>query len=103
MGGKGMQMGPMGMGMNQMGGMGGMYGMQQQMMPRPQMSGDQPLSAASMSLAATPPGMQKQIIGEKIHSLISRQYPDLAGKITGMMLEMDNSELLHLLEDPKAL
>merc|ERR1719230_1973034 len=76
--------------------------MRPQQMPRPQMpAGGQPLSAAS--LAATPPGMQKQIIGEKIHSLISRQYPDLAGKITGMMLEMDNSELLHLLEDPAQL
>merc|ERR1719201_933376 len=55
------------------------------------------------SLANAPPGMQKQMLGEKIFPLIARLQPEMAGKITGMMLEMDNSELLILLESPEQL
>ena len=56
----------------------------------------QPLTAAA--LAAAPPGMQKQMLGEKLFPAVAQHQPELAGKITGMMLEMDNSELLILLE-----
>jgi len=59
------------------------------------------LTAAA--LASATPEMQKNMIGERLYPLIHMSQPDLAGKITGMLLEMDNSELLHLLESPEAL
>eukprot|EP00932_Pfiesteria_piscicida_P006603 SRR837773.16550.p2 GENE.SRR837773.16550~~SRR837773.16550.p2 ORF type:complete len:589 (+),score=308.82 SRR837773.16550:25-1791(+) len=63
--------------------------------------GGAPISAAS--LAAATPQAQKQMLGEKLFMQISKYHPDLAGKITGMMLEMDNSELLILLESEQQL
>lgn len=54
-------------------------------------------------LAAAPPQQQKQLLGERLFPLIQHQQPELAGKITGMLLEMDNSELLLLLESPDSL
>merc|ERR1711904_441810 len=56
----------------------------------------QPLNASV--LAAAPPAVQKQMIGEKLYPAIAKYQPEMAGKVTGMMLEMDNSELLMLLE-----
>lgn len=54
-------------------------------------------------LAAAPPQEQKQMLGERLFPLIQRMHPDLAGKITGMLLEIDNSELLHMLESGESL
>ncbi|CAE8646794.1 unnamed protein product, partial [Polarella glacialis] len=51
---------------------------------------------AAASLAAAPPA--KQMIGEMLYPRIAKLQPELAGQITGMMLELDNSELLILLE-----
>ncbi|KAF8923469.1 Protein phosphatase PP2A regulatory subunit B, partial [Dissophora ornata] len=59
------------------------------------------LTAAA--LAAADPDQQKQMVGEHLYPKIAARQPDYAGKITGMLLEMDNGELLHLLEDSEAL
>jgi polyadenylate-binding protein len=69
-----------------------------------QSMGSQPEAALTASaLASATPEMQKNMIGERLYPLIHASQPELAGKITGMLLEMDNSELLHLLESPEAL
>merc|ERR1712100_53518 len=69
--------------------------------PQQPMQGGAPLNASA--LAAAPPQVQKQMIGEKLYPMISKIQPEMAGKVTGMMLEMDNSELLTLLESEQQL
>uniref|UniRef100_A0A7N8XTT5 PABC domain-containing protein n=1 Tax=Mastacembelus armatus TaxID=205130 RepID=A0A7N8XTT5_9TELE len=63
--------------------------------------GQEPLTASM--LAAAPLMDQKQLLGERLYPLIHALHPNLAGKITGMLLEIDNSELLHMLESPESL
>lgn len=64
---------------------------------------DQPLQLTIQALAAASPEDQKQIIGERLFPLILELEPVRSGKITGMLLEMDNSDLLDLLESHEAL
>lgn len=74
---------------------------QQQIRPQgPPQAGQQRQDGnlTAQMLANAPNGMQKQMLGEKLYPAVSRLQPELAGKITGMMLEMDNSELLLMLE-----
>lgn len=66
-----------------------------------QQPGQEPLTAGALASATNE--QQKQMLGERLFPLIVQSHPELAGKITGMLLEMDNSELLHLLEDKNAL
>ena len=61
----------------------------------------EPLTASM--LAAARPQEQKQMLGERLFPLIQTMHSNLAGKITGMLLEIGNSELLHMLESPESL
>ncbi|XP_075410400.1 polyadenylate-binding protein 4 isoform X5 [Tenrec ecaudatus] len=69
--------------------------------PAVHVQGQEPLTASM--LAAAPPQEQKQMLGERLFPLIQTMHANLAGKITGMLLEIDNSELLHMLESPESL
>ncbi|KAJ0008840.1 hypothetical protein NQD34_016255 [Periophthalmus magnuspinnatus] len=99
----------------------------QQPQPAVHVQGQEPLTASM--LAAAPPQEQKQMLGKKEHiwkegngsfhsynpycflrptgerlfPLIQAMHANLAGKITGMLLEIDNSELLHMLESHESL
>jgi polyadenylate-binding protein len=55
-----------------------------------------PGSLTLQAVTAAPPAQQKQMLGEALYPKIQAQQPELAGKITGMLLEMDNAELLGL-------
>ncbi|KAL4680416.1 hypothetical protein H8959_022357 [Pygathrix nigripes] len=69
--------------------------------PAVHVPGQEPLTASM--LAAAPLHEQKQMIGERLYPLIHDVHTQLAGKITGMLLEIDNSELLLMLESPESL
>lgn len=66
-----------------------------------QVTFQEPLTTST--LAAAPPQEQKQMLGERLFPIIHHSYPDLAGKITGMLLEIDNSEIIHMLEHEESL
>merc|ERR1719466_275513 len=69
--------------------------------PAVHIQGQEPLTPSM--LASALPQEQKQMLGERLYPLIESTHPDLASKITGMLLEIDNSELLHMLESGESL
>jgi len=83
----------------------------QPMPAQPQPAAQEPAQPAAQpdlaqQLAAAPPQQQKQMLGEKLYPIIEKHpavLPEQAGKITGMLLDMDVSELLNLYEAPDAL
>ncbi|PVU94380.1 hypothetical protein BB561_002600 [Smittium simulii] len=64
---------------------------------------DTPLVITAASLAAASPEEQKTMLGEALYSSIYPSGGEDTGKITGMLLEMEFSEILHLLENTTAL
>ncbi|XWS25582.1 hypothetical protein CRYUN_Cryun27aG0080500 [Craigia yunnanensis] len=62
-----------------------------------------PISALATALANAMPEQQRMMLGESLYPLVERLEHDAAAKVTGMLLEMDQTEVLHLLESPEAL
>ncbi|CAL9221457.1 unnamed protein product [Arabidopsis halleri] len=54
-------------------------------------------------LASLPPETQRNMIGEILYQMVEELEPRFAPKITGMILELDQDRVLHLLESPEAL
>jgi len=63
--------------------------------PAPPMAPQQHLASV---LANMNPEQQKNVLGERLYNYIMRKHPNEAAKVTGMLLEMDNSEILNLLD-----
>ncbi|CDP01307.1 unnamed protein product [Coffea canephora] len=62
-----------------------------------------PTTALASALANASPEQQRTMLGENLYPLVDQLEPDYAAKVTGMLLEMDQTEVLHLLESPDAL
>ncbi|XP_020575968.1 polyadenylate-binding protein 3-like [Phalaenopsis equestris] len=57
----------------------------------------------SSRLAAAPPMQRRRMLHERLFPLVHQQQPHLAEKITGMLIEMDYSEVLLFLDSPERL
>ncbi|KAJ4896992.1 Polyadenylate-binding protein 2 [Raphanus sativus] len=62
-----------------------------------------PIGALATSLANASPEHQRTMLGEYLYPLVEQLEAESAAKVTGMLLEMDQTEVLHLLESPEAL
>ncbi|XP_024033011.1 polyadenylate-binding protein 3 [Morus notabilis] len=68
-----------------------------------QRPGPVPMSTLASALASATPENQRLMLGEQLYPLVERLEPEYSGKVTGMLLEMDQTEVLHLIESPDAL
>ncbi|XP_042389951.1 polyadenylate-binding protein 2-like isoform X1 [Zingiber officinale] len=67
------------------------------------MSQPAPIGTLASALANAAPEHQRMMLGENLYPLVESIEHDHAAKVTGMLLEMDQTEVLHLLESPDAL
>ncbi|KAB7497219.1 Maternally expressed PAB C-terminal protein [Armadillidium nasatum] len=58
----------------------------------------EPLRASDLANAT--PQERKLMLGERVYPQVKKFYPELASKITGMILEINNNDLLQILENP---
>mmetsp|Transcript_17037 Transcript_17037/g.27340 ORF Transcript_17037/g.27340 Transcript_17037/m.27340 type:complete len:610 (-) Transcript_17037:1292-3121(-) len=62
-----------------------------------------PVAILAAQLPTASPDQQRMLLGEALYPLVDSVEPASSAKITGMLLEMDQSEVLHLIESPDAL
>ncbi|XP_063946863.1 polyadenylate-binding protein 8 isoform X3 [Daucus carota subsp. sativus] len=72
-------------------------------LPREAVTYPMPITALASALANAPADQQRTMLGENLYPLVDQLEHDHAAKVTGMLLEMDQTEVLHLLESPDAL
>eukprot|EP00754_Rhynchopus_humris_P015534 Rhum_TRINITY_DN14452_c9_g1::Rhum_TRINITY_DN14452_c9_g1_i2::g.92475::m.92475/K13126/PABPC; polyadenylate-binding protein len=65
--------------------------------------GSSGLDLDTARLATMPKEAQKNMLGERLYAKIKQTDQANAAKITGMLLEMDNAEILNLLDSPELL
>ncbi|KAM7252376.1 hypothetical protein ACFE04_024259 [Oxalis oulophora] len=62
-----------------------------------------PIAQLSTLLAIVSPREQRILLGEQLYPLVEALEPETAAKVTGMLLELNQTEVLQLLESPDAL
>ncbi|KAL6521874.1 poly(A) binding protein Pab2 [Orobanche minor] len=62
-----------------------------------------PITALASALTNASLEQQRTMLGEYLYPLVDQLEHEHAAKVTGMLLEMDQTEVLHLLESPDSL
>ncbi|KAM7251444.1 hypothetical protein ACFE04_023327 [Oxalis oulophora] len=62
-----------------------------------------PIAQLSTLLAIVSPREQRILLGEQLYPLVEALEPKTAAKVTGMLLDLNQTEVLQLLESPDAL